>query len=691
MNDFLIIATLLIGVIGANTLKQFIPKVPEAFILILTGLALSFVPIFKNFELEPEFFMLFIIAPLMFIEGQKQSFKKISKNFSRIIVLSVVLSVVSALMIGLIASRVEVHWTLPLSIALAAIVVPTDAMAVKSMTSGSDIPKSVDDDLQLESLFNDAVGLVLLDLALTVMKTGSLSLGTSITHFLVVAVGGIAVGVIVGYFVVMLRFFLNTHATSPELITIPISLLTPFAIYLLAEHFGVSGILAAVAAGIQHNWEANKLKLTTTSVQLTSKTIWNIVADILNDLVFLIMGLALPEVIGIMQKLGNIEVYKLLGLSVLMYLGMILLRFLWSMRTNKRDETREHSRFLALIFAVSGVHGTITLAMAFSLPNTLGGQAFPYRNELIIVATLVILLSLVVSSIVLPFILPQKEEEFSTADLDATRNKMIDYAILQMREVIDNHDKREILTAELQSQKSRMNASEREDFSKNSSLLLDSTKELVSDTLQKFDESNKYSMNTIDIYEKIMRRSLDHNHRGGFSGGMNQLKQSFRRFIHRLKHMRGELVWHTKHRVITKQQRKRFRDEKLRSDPRYAKKANEWKSVYHELLDLNADVIESVDSYLDEVLQQRIDENHYDNDFINVVRRVMDSFFDNVKRRYNVEKETVDDDLYIQAFQKEYDYVRTNVTNGDIPQPLASVLYTEINQAQLLQLYQTEE
>ena len=148
------------------------------------------------------------------------------------------------------------------------------------MTGNNDMPKGVGEALELESLFNDATGLVMLDLALSVLSKGTFSVVEGIGHFLFVAVGGVLL--------VMLRFNLNRHGKNPELTTIPISLLTPFAIYLLAEHFGVSGILAVVATGIEHNWEADRLRLTSTNVQLTSRTIWNILADILNDFVFLI-------------------------------------------------------------------------------------------------------------------------------------------------------------------------------------------------------------------------------------------------------------------------------------------------------------------------------------------------------------------------------------------------------------------
>lgn len=438
MTTLYTLALLLIGVIGTNLIKQFFPKIPEPFILIIVGIFLSFTPIFQNFELEPEFFMLMIIAPLMFLDGQKQSFSKIKKRFSIIFLLSVVLAVATAIVVGLIANRVEVQWTLPLAIALAAIVVPTYAVAVKSMTSSVDMPNGVGEALELESLFNDATGLVLLDLALSVLEQGKFSLIAGIGHFLFVAVGGALIGVIAGFLLVTIRTNITFRTVSPETTIIPISLLTPFIVYFLAESFGTSGILAVVATGIVHNWESNKLRLTSTRVQLTSNTIWESISNVLNSIVFIILGISLPIVWQEITHMGLVGIMQLLGLSILIYIAMYAVRYIWTFREDNQSANTffdSHSnpkqhRFLSHIFAISGVHGTMTLAMAFSLPLTIANHAFPYRAELIVVATLIILISMLMSAIILPIALPKKAVTYTKADLENTRNKMVDYASL---------------------------------------------------------------------------------------------------------------------------------------------------------------------------------------------------------------------------------------------------------------------
>ena len=700
METLYTLSLLLIGVIATNIIKDFIPKIPEAFILIIVGVAMSFTPIFNNFELEPEFFMLMIIAPIMFIDGQKQSFSKIKKRFGGIWTLSVVLAVVTALVVGMITNHVEVAWTLPLAITLAAIVTPTDAVAVKSLTAGTDMPEGVGEALELESLFNDATGLVMLDLSLSVLSKGTFSVLNGLEHFVFVAFGGVVIGTISGLLIVALRVNLQQRASNPETTIIPISLLTPFAVYLLAEHLGTSGILAVVATGMVHNWESSRLRLTSTSVQLTSRTIWGTIADVLNDIVFLILGISLPTVWSAMTKIGVSGTLQLAALSLLIYVVMLVLRYFWALRDDDRnnrsrrhrqtlpsffgDRNDQNHRFYAQIFAISGVHGTVTLAMAFSLPYQIGGHAFPYREELIIVATIVILLSMLISAIVLPLSLPKKVEAYSDSDLIHIRDKMVDYASLKILDTVTDHSTREVLSAQLQSQKNKLFMMD--DRKRQSSEFID----LIADT-QDFMiayvhgdyASATYSLTTINAYTKILTYSFNNGQKpmGHFS---HHLKHTLKRFMR-------QSAWHLANGAITKAQRDRIRKTKLASDPKFAESVEKWTNTRKEMLRLNEDVITATDKHLDDLLRERLDNKRSDNDYIYMTRETMNRFFSAIKRDYRQQTTQVDNSLYIQAFQFEYDFVQQGVTDGFIPTSMASVLYTEINQAQTLQLQENNQ
>ncbi|WP_349515906.1 cation:proton antiporter [Leuconostoc suionicum] len=683
------LALLLIGVIGTNLIKQFVPKIPEPFILIIVGICLSFTPIFQNFELEPEFFMLMIIAPLMFLDGQKQSFSKIKKRFSIIFLLSVVLAVATAIVVGLIANRVEVQWTLPLAIALAAIVVPTDAVAVKSMTSSVDMPNGVGEALELESLFNDATGLVLLDLALSVLEQGKFSLIAGIGHFLFVAVGGALIGVIAGFLLVTVRTNITFRTVSPETTIIPISLLTPFIVYFLAESFGTSGILAVVATGIVHNWESNKLRLTSTRVQLTSNTIWESISNVLNSIVFIILGISLPIVWQEIIHMGLVGIMQLLGLSILIYIAMYAVRYIWAFREDNQSANTffdNHSnpkqhRFLSHIFAISGVHGTMTLAMAFSLPLTIANHAFPYRAELIVVATLIILISMLMSAIILPIALPKKAVTYTKADLESTRNKMVDYASLKVSETTTNPAVREAIMIQLQSQKGWLNDnySTRNHNSQKYNSLLNNTKDFIIHYLHSDSVEQKYSAEVIDTYEKILNRlkiSTFFQH------------SPLQRVFHYVKVRYRHIKWHVQNGQVTKKQRLKGRKKWAQE---HQGSVQQWQNIHEGLLLLNNDVIDEVNQYLDNLLRNSLENDTDDHQYISYVRQRFDRYFNLIKREYNKETPTISSDLYIQAFQFEYNYIQQASSTGIIPNTLAAVLYNEINEAQTLELQQINQ
>ncbi|AVL02233.1 cation:proton antiporter [Pediococcus pentosaceus] len=693
MQTFYTIALLLTGVILSNIIKQLVPRIPEAFILIIVGVILSFTPAFHNFELRPEFFMLVVIAPIMFIDGQKQSFNRIRQRFRVVFFLSVVLAGASALVVGILTNNFETKWTLPVAIALAAIVTPTDAVAVKSMTSGTAMPENVNEALELESLFNDATGLVILDLALSVLQNGTFSAITGVEHFIFVALGGVIIGIIAGFLIVSLRVNLNMRANNPETIIIPISLLTPFLVYLLAEHLGTSGILAVVATGMVHNWESERLRLTSTRVQLTSATVWNTISSFLNSVVFLFLGVTLPMVWKDFIQMGTMTIAQLIGISLLIYLSMLAIRYWWSVHENPDNpdhflgpHDKSVHQLWSRIFAISGVHGTVTLAMAFSLPTRIGGHPFPYREELIVIATLVILISMLVSAISLPLMLPVKTTEYSLADIDHVRNKMVDYATLQLRDTIDDHAVREALTEQLQSQKGALNG-QIIDFDEYQELMFE-TKDFIVTYIHGPSISAKYSLEVVNIYEKILNNFVapNFNPREHFANRVHYIfKKNFKKVSGLCKHA----LWHVKNGQITKHQRTVARQKWLAAQP--SDTLQQRLDVRDALLELNNEVIDSTDKYLDDVLRGRLLRKQSNNQYINLVRRSINRYCSMVRHDYNKQAVFVSSDLYIQAFQQEYNFIQRGVSRGVITPEMATVLYDEINQAQSLQLQRTQQ
>ncbi len=433
MEIFYSVALLVVAVIISNMVYTIFPKLPLTFFQILCGLVLSALPIFRNYALYPEIFMVGIIAPLMFNDGRNTNSRDLQNMMQIILSMAVYLAVITALTIGFFSHLLMATIPLSLSFALAAIVTPTDSLALKSITENVHLPKNIASTLEGESLFNDASGLVIFNLALTAFITGKFSLGHGLTNFVISFFGGLLFGLIAGMLFIQLQTFLVNKSMDTSTVIVPFSLMTPIAIYLTAEHFEFSGILAVVAAGIIYGVNQSRLKLTSTNVRLVTGATWGIVSSLLNGVVFVLLGVTLPSVISNIIPLSTILILELSALALSIYLAMGVVRFLWAKFNFIKLHQKKSSTFReAFLVAIGGVHGTITLSMALSLPLTLAGHSFPLRNQIIFVATVVILLSLIIPAIVLPQLLPGQEHS-DQEKLLQYRAKMVDYSIARIK------------------------------------------------------------------------------------------------------------------------------------------------------------------------------------------------------------------------------------------------------------------
>ena len=444
METFYSVALLVVAAIIANIVYTEWPKIPLAFYQIGAGLLLSFLPLFHHYILYPEMFMLIIIAPLLFSDGQATDSRSLQRSVKQILSLSVGLAMVTALGIGLLTHFIYPVLPLALTFALAAIITPTDSVALGSITSDLQVPSGLNSALENESLFNDASGIVIFDLALVAFSTGSFSITDGLQSFLVNFVGGLIVGSLAGYFFTQVQSWFIKQSMDTTSVIVPFSVMTPFAIYLLAEAVGCSGILADVAAGITFGISRNRLKLTSTNVQVVANATWSILVNVLNGFVFVLLGVTLPTVIDNVTSYSTIHIGLLVFLALVLYIMMVVIRYFWILMgwgniryPHQRGEqqsaprTRPTSRD-SFIMAVSGIHGTITLSMALSIPLTLHGHAFPFRNELIFLAAIVILLSLLVPTVILPLLL-KPVAKVDQNSLTHFRNQMVDYSIQQLK------------------------------------------------------------------------------------------------------------------------------------------------------------------------------------------------------------------------------------------------------------------
>lgn len=413
-------------VILSSFVHTFIPKVPLAFIQIFLGMLLFITPIPVQFNFDSELFMVTMIAPLLFVEGVNVSRVHLRKYIKPVMMMALGLVITTVIGVGLF-----IHWIWPdlpigAAFAIAAILCPTDAVAVQAITKGKVLPKGAMTILEGESLLNDAAGIISFKIAVGVLVTGAFSLVDAVQLFLIASIGGAVVGLLIGMALVRFRLTLMRRGYENINMFTIIQLVTPFVTYLIAELFHASGIIAAVVAGLVHGFERDRIMQVRTQLQMSYNHTWNILGYVLNGFVFSILGFLVPEVIIKIIKTEPHNLIFLIGITIVVALAVYLFRFVWvyvlypyfylaispfqKMMTKNDDDNPTTEKppkrsLYALIMTLCGVHGTISLAIALTLPYFLAGhRAFTYRNDLLFIASGMVIISLVVAQVLLPLL-----------------------------------------------------------------------------------------------------------------------------------------------------------------------------------------------------------------------------------------------------------------------------------------------
>jgi Na+/H+ antiporter len=418
-----LVLAMLLAVVASGYLVRMLPfALPLPLAQITLGAIIE--GVFQHgVTLEPDIFFLLFLPPLLFLDGWRIPKEGLFRD--KAVILELAFGLVLFTVVG---AGFLIHWLLPMlplpvAFALAAIVAPTDPVALTSITKRVPMPRRLQHILEGESLLNDATGLVCFRFAVAAAVTGHFSLASASLTFVWVALGGIAAGVAVtaaitrGQTLLVRRF--GEESSSPILI----NLLMPFGAYLVAEAIGASGILAAVAAGITMSYvELKGRALASTRVQRTA--VWDTIQFTLNGVMFVLLGEQLPDIvigaIGAPGSAARIHPFWLIMNALAISLGLMLLRFVWvwvSLRISlykariqgNPDPPRPRFR-LVLATSVAGVRGGITMAGILTLPFAVSsGAPFPGRHLAIFMATAVIVVSLVLASVALPRLLRDLE------------------------------------------------------------------------------------------------------------------------------------------------------------------------------------------------------------------------------------------------------------------------------------------
>jgi CPA1 family monovalent cation:H+ antiporter len=390
MHEVELTLALLVAVAGLATLARLL-RISYPILLVLAGLLLALLPAVPTVVLAPDLVFLLFLPPLIYIAAFDTAIRDVKALLRPIISLAfgLVLATAAAVAAVLHAVVPEIGW--PAAFAFGAIVSPPDALAAVAVLRRLSVPRRLVTLLEAESLFNDATALVIFRVAVVAMATSSFSFTDAGVRFVLVGTGGVLVGLGVARVIAYVR----RHLTDTP-VEILVSLLTPFAAYLPAEWLGVSGVLAAVAAGLYLGWVSPRIM--EPDVRLRARAIWEMVVFVMNGLVFLLIGLQLST---ILPSLIGRSPLTVLGLGALVSAAVILVRFIWVVPAALGLPIIGHRKEWPVVLVVSwaGMRGVVSLATALALP-----LETPNRDLLLFLTFCVILATLVGQGLTLPWL-----------------------------------------------------------------------------------------------------------------------------------------------------------------------------------------------------------------------------------------------------------------------------------------------
>ncbi len=400
MHEIEIILGLLLVVAALAVVAKML-AIPYPILLVIGGLVLGFVPGLPHVELNPELVFVLFLPPILTSAAWYTSWRDFRFNLRPILLLAIGLVLVTTSAIAVVAHAVlGLEWAS--GFVLGAIVSPPDAVAATAITQRLNVPRRLVTILEGESLINDATGLVAYRFAVAAVATGMFSFWSASLRFFVMVIGGVLIGLAMGWLIVKIHSWMDD-----SLVEITSTILMGFLTYILAERFGVSGVLAVVALGLYHRRKSPEVLSPSTRIQTIA--VWEIIVFLLNGLIFILIGLQLPS---ILNEISEYSLATLIWYAVLISATAIIVRLLWVfpaayiprlISRQLRDRDPYPDWRLLLLIGWTGMRGIVSLAAALALPlTTNNGAPFPHRDSIVFLTFGAILVTLVLQGLTLP-------------------------------------------------------------------------------------------------------------------------------------------------------------------------------------------------------------------------------------------------------------------------------------------------
>ena len=487
-------------------------KIALPILILISGVFIGICSHSTLITLEPDLVFLLFLPPLLYEATQEISLHDIKKWRMPILSLSIGLVIFTIFCVAAITQVIIPNFTWALGFLIGAIVAPPDSIAATSILRQVGITGSVATILEGESLVNDAAALIAYKSALLAVMFGVFNTQHMAFDFALVFIGGIVIGLLLG---VVIKELLRR--TQDPIIINSLTLVTPIAVYLIAETLEVSGVLAVVSYGLYYAW--NKIAFTTFKSRLQSKELWDIISFILNGSVFILIGIQIPSII---RSITNHELQTILVHGLIICLVLIITRFAWIYVLSSVSRQLRHKLFPnndfddnfklnVMLISWSGMRGVVTLATALALPENLpNGAVFPFRNEILLIAFIVILFSLLLHGFTLPLL--AKKINNNLASLDSEKiNSIFGELFAKTESFLDNvkDDYDPQIIAKIRQDIESFNISVDDSIFVNAQLIELNLRTIViqqQDVLYSWYTSNRYSLAKI----KQIQDNLDH-------------------------------------------------------------------------------------------------------------------------------------------------------------------------------------
>ena len=395
-------------VLLSNVLSHYLVAIPVSLIQVGLGLGVALL-LNVQVKLQTDWFMLVFIAPMLYNDGRQFPKQELWELRGAIFANAIVLVFITTILGGFLIHILIPTIPLAVSIALAAILSPTDPVAVQSISEGVKLPKEILHLVSGESLINDASGLIGFKYALAAAVTGSFVLGKAIGDFFYISLVGLAVGLALITIIQLIRDILRREGINDTVFNVVLQILTPFAIYFVAEEwFHASGVVAVVAAGVLAHVQGSHEAEDAPELRLVTEKVWNIIVYLLNGIVFLILGIELPVATQATIEGNHTNTLHAIFDVLIVWGILLLIRVAWTygymlMTWLRNHEKSKPSLRIATLSGLSGVRGAITMAGVFTIPTVIAtGEAFPERSLVLFIAAGVIIVSLVSAAGILP-------------------------------------------------------------------------------------------------------------------------------------------------------------------------------------------------------------------------------------------------------------------------------------------------